>query len=290
MKNDIFNKEFWISQWGQDKEGDTYKVHKGFSTPEYWDKAAQTYNQDEKEIRDRRLEKTISFLKHNDLVFDGMKVLDIGCGTGLVSIELAKHGAEIVGLDFSSKMLERFKKDLTPDLEKKVNLICDDFFNIDINKQGWVKQFDLVIGFMSPGVATPEALFKMMDCSKNGCAIRGWAAKRSHPILSELWKEIVGKPLEDKPQSILYKINLLFSMGFFPEISFDAIEWTQCLAFNQELNNQLAFFKKVSQRDDTELKALIMKHLDKIAQDGIITKKQRGLTATAVWKIGEQYP
>lgn len=37
---------------------------------------------------------------------DGERVLDAGCGTGIYSIELAKRGARVIGLDASSGMLE----------------------------------------------------------------------------------------------------------------------------------------------------------------------------------------
>jgi len=65
MKMDnIFNKDFWINEWENDTKDDTYHVHKGFSTCEYWDKAAATYDQNNKEIKNRRLEKTMAiFLK-----------------------------------------------------------------------------------------------------------------------------------------------------------------------------------------------------------------------------------
>ncbi|MCP3874057.1 MAG: methyltransferase domain-containing protein [Desulfobacteraceae bacterium] len=284
MEN-IFNKEFWIKEWGNDKKGDTYSVHKGFSTPEYWDKAASTYNLNETEVRNRRLEKTIDFLKQSNLLFDGMQVLDIGCGTGMHAIEMARHGAKVTALDFSNGMLKRFRQDITPEVEKNITLLCEDWHQLDIKEKGWGKKFDLVIAFMSPGVATPESFFKMMRCSKKGCAMRGWAAKRNHPVLSVLWEKIVGTPLTDKPQSIFYKINLIFSMGFFPEITFDTIQWEQNVTIQEEFDNQMAFFQKVSDTSDDELKNIILSYLRDISKNNRIVRQHKGYTATAVWTI-----
>ncbi len=285
---DIFNKEFWIDQWEDDKKSDTFNVHRGFATPEYWDNAAGTYNKGKKEVKERRLEKVISELKREHLLFSDMEILEIGCGTGLLAMELAKHGAKITALDFSVKMLERFKEDITPDIEKNITLLHEDWYKIDIEARQWKKKFDLVIAFMSPGVATPESFFKMMNCSKNGCAMQGWAAKRAHPILSDLWEIIKQTPLEDKPQSILYKINLLFSLNCFPVISFSTIEWQYTSSVEQECHKQIEFFKKVSRKSHDELEKIIRPYLESIAKGGTISREHKGLTAIAIWKVGSK--
>ncbi|MEH0018959.1 MAG: methyltransferase domain-containing protein [Desulfobacter sp.] len=283
--DNIFKAQFWRDAWRGDTAGDTYAVHKGFATPEYWDKASATYNTNKKEVRDRRLEKALAVLADKGLLFDGMTVLDIGCGTGMMALALARHGARVTAIDFSKGMLDRFRADLTPPLERRVTLVQEDWHGLDIRERGWEKAFDLVVAFMSPGVATPEAFDKMIQCASKGCAVRGWAARRQHPILMDLWEKIMDRPLDDKPQSILYKINLLFSMGLFPDVCFDVVAWDQTIGLDKELANQLAFFARVSDRPEHELEQIIHTYLSGLAENNQLNKKQKGLTATAVFLV-----
>ncbi|MDB1124369.1 malonyl-ACP O-methyltransferase BioC [Vibrio algarum] len=83
---------------------------------EAFSKAARVYDQHAQFQRDVGLE-LIGQLP-SDL--SGMKVLDIGCGTGFCSELLAQKGAEIVAADLSSQMLQQAEKRC----KEKVSLYC----------------------------------------------------------------------------------------------------------------------------------------------------------------------
>ena len=293
MSNTIFTEDFWIDQWNNIKQkensktDDTYKVHKGFSTVEYWDTASLSYNTKNAEISSRKINKIIKLLKADKLIFDNCSVLEIGCGTGLLARELAKNKCHVTALDFSKGMLERCKNDLPKTLKDKITFLQKDWNKIDLAQIKWEKHFDLVVAFMSPATSSPQSFFKMMEASKQGCVIKGWASNRKHNILDALWEKIMDRPLKDKPQTFLFKLNLLFSMGYFPELTFDKIKWEEEISIEKEFKEQFAFFKKVSDKEDTELKIIINDYLKTIAKKNIIIRNHEGLTATAFWHINK---
>ncbi len=285
MTDTLFSKEFWIRAWEESKKEDAFNVHKGFSTPEFWDRAAATYDTNADEISSRSIDKTLALFERNQMDLNGIKILDIGCGTGLLAVTLAKQGARVTAVDFSSGMITECRKNIPDSLQGSIDLHQIDWNRIDLKKMGWKRRFDLVIAFMSPAVSSLESLTKMMDASASACAMKGWAAKRNHPILDALWKKIMGEPLEDKPLSLMIKYNLLFSMGFFPEIFFDDISWEKNITMEEELLKQLAFFKRLSKRPEKELRTIIRNHLESIVKDGFIVRRQGGKTGTLFWRI-----
>ncbi|MCD4744098.1 MAG: methyltransferase domain-containing protein [Desulfobacteraceae bacterium] len=291
MNDTIFTENFWIDQWnnikqkGTIKTDDTYKVHKGFSTQEYWDTASLSYNTKNEEISSRKVNKIIKLLKADKLIFDNCSVLEIGCGTGLLARELAKNKCRVTALDFSKGMLERCKKNLAETLKDKITFLLKDWNKIDLAQIKWINKFDLVVAFMSPATSTPKSFFKMMRAAKQGCVIKGWASNREHNILDALWEKIMDRPLKDKPQTFLFKLNLLFSMGYFPELTFDKIKWEEEISIEKEFKEQFAFFRKVSDKDDAELETIIKTYLKTIAVNNLLIRKHEGTTATAFWHL-----
>lgn len=67
------------------------------------------------------------------------KVLDLGCGTGLVGERICNDKNSIIGVDVSSKMLDKARKKSVYD-----ELVCDDVLNY-ISKNKVVGCFDLVL-------------------------------------------------------------------------------------------------------------------------------------------------
>ena len=60
----------------------------------------------------------------------GGPVLEIGCGTGRILIEIARRGHSCTGMDFSTKMIEAFSKRIAsledPNLAGRITLKCED--------------------------------------------------------------------------------------------------------------------------------------------------------------------
>jgi len=76
-------------------------------------------------------------------------VLDVGCGTGRVTLHLAQEGARVVGVDISEEMLKRAKRKLSvlPDLRPNVSLVHGDLLEV-----AFEERFALIVvpynGFM----------------------------------------------------------------------------------------------------------------------------------------------
>lgn len=106
------------------------------ATEKFWDRAASIYDQDE-HIYIKLIEKTKQYLKISDTV------LDYGCGTGLISNELADNVKAIHAIDISSKMIEVAKKKAAERKIENINYAQATIFN-DQYKPG---SFDVILVF-----------------------------------------------------------------------------------------------------------------------------------------------
>ena len=65
-------------------------------------------------------------------------ILELGCGTGRVSIELAKAGHNITGLDLSQKMLEVYRDKITAlpnEIQNRINIVNGNMSKFHLNKK-----------------------------------------------------------------------------------------------------------------------------------------------------------
>mgnify|MGYP001295459874 CR=1 FL=1 len=85
----------------------------------------------------------------------GKKVLDIGCGGGLLSEELCKNGAIVTGIDSSSKSIKIAQQHAK---EQNFNIT---YINQSIFDSSFIKEFDCIICFeMIEHIDTPNNLLK----------------------------------------------------------------------------------------------------------------------------------
>ena len=118
------------------------------------------YNKDMVDWNYTAPQETVSVLKKYSLKKNS-KILDAGCGTGLVGIELKKYGyLNIDGVDFSQNMLDLVPQGTYKKIEK-----------VDLNKQLKFKDntYDIVmcVGTFTYGHVKPKALDELIRITKN---------------------------------------------------------------------------------------------------------------------------
>ncbi len=95
---------------------------------EYWDERSSTFDLSPGHVMGSKEEKEAWISLFQDKFGKGIqKILDIGAGTGFLSLILAEMGYDVVGVDFSEEMLERAKKKAADQgLKLKVEFKLDD--------------------------------------------------------------------------------------------------------------------------------------------------------------------
>lgn len=115
------------------------------------------------------------------------RVLDAGCGTGRVAIELARRGHHLVGVDSDASMLEVARR--APD----VTWVLADLASLNL-----AERFDLVVAagnvmvFLAPDTG-PEVVRRMTGHLRpGGLLISGWRTDRLEVATYDRWTAAAG--------------------------------------------------------------------------------------------------
>lgn len=136
-----------------------------------------------------------------DEVRDGMRVLDIGCGTGLFAVEAARRGARVVAVDANPQMLAVLRGKIAgrPEAARIEILECG---SAGIGARLPGRDFDLIVASMMLGELPAPVLRATLRAAAALLAPRGRLL-----ISDELWPE-------DALGGLLY--HLLFWIFFIP--------------------------------------------------------------------------
>lgn len=93
----------------------------------------------------------------------GARVLDAGCGTGAMAVELAGRGAEVVAVDISPALLAIAEARLPVDLARKVRFVSGDMLDDRLGR------FDAVVAMDSLIYYAPRDLDAALDRLAGRC-------------------------------------------------------------------------------------------------------------------------
>ncbi|MUG69008.1 methyltransferase domain-containing protein [Paenibacillus campinasensis] len=216
MLNNIFDELNWEKAWREDEETGVNMMKAAGVVPERaFDKTAQKYNdQCFSEEGKQRTERIIGWLEEQGIVFERNSVLDIGAASGGFSIPFAQRGAQVTAVEPNLPFAEILEDNNQKWTEGKVRIVKNVFEEIDIQKEGWEKAFDLVFVSMCPTIADWESVEKVLSCARKFCYISVSAGPREHSLTNEILPYLKHPYKKPHNSEMIYLIQLLYLKGY----------------------------------------------------------------------------
>jgi len=91
----------------------------------------------------------------------GTRILDAGCGTGALSVEAARRGAEVVAIDLSPTLVDLARNRLPADLANRIDFRSGDMLDAALGKFDFVVAMDSIIHYRTEDAVS--ALAKLAE-------------------------------------------------------------------------------------------------------------------------------
>lgn len=87
----------------------------------------------------------------------GTRVLDAGCGTGMLAIEAARRGATVVGVDVSPQLVATGADRLPDDVRSRITLVAGDMLDSALGDFDHIVSMDVLIHYEADEIAAATA-------------------------------------------------------------------------------------------------------------------------------------
>lgn len=151
-----------------------------------------------------------------NLGFAGLRVVDIGCGTGIWTLHIARKCGEMVAVDSAAKMLEILKEDALKLGLKNVSCVNVDFKGFcELNK----RDFDLAFVSMSPALKAERDFKAFCELAPRHLYV-GWEKYRQSDFLTPIFTALGAKQKcfnEDDLECFLKREKIPYERESFSE-------------------------------------------------------------------------
>ena len=240
-------------------------------TIEFWNKRADGFKKSvmESEHGEIRVNETLQWLEKEGVVLKNASVLDIGAGPGPFTFPIAEQAREVVALEPAEAMVDYLQSAMEQRNFNNINILCQPWETVDIEKNNLKERFDLVFASMTPGIRNAESLHKAIECANKYFYIGAFAGKRHNPALYDLWMHLTGEEMPPWPDHIFFIYNILHHQGY--DISLQIFEEER--VEKQPLEKAVNYLQLSIQsylEDTSNLEEKITNFLEKRSSEGIL--------------------
>jgi SAM-dependent methyltransferase len=246
----------------------------------FWERMALNYPLPFEEKTLAGTYRVLNLVRKEGVEIKDAVILDIGCGTGIYTLPLAREAVMVTGIDDSETMIARMMQVITSTGIQNVHPVKASWKDIDISALGFEKAFDIVWTSMSPAVQTGEDFKKMEKCSRRWCVYIGWGRKRKNALMEAIFK--LHGLRHGPPPGVWAAYDLLIRSGRTPSLSYFEASWTWEGTAEDALENMSCFIEMHGGR---ACRNLIKKVLARHERDGLVyhtTEVEEGLM---VWEV-----
>ena len=250
----------------------------------FWDDRADFMTEWKERRKKRNRQNVIQFLQHRDMLQSGFSVLDIGCGPGEHTKNLAGVAKEVIGTDISGKMLDYARKSAVEAKLTNAMFVKTDWDDVDLAALNWEGKFDLVFASMTPAIGNKKTLEKMIKASKQYC----------FSVYPVSMKTAIGDKLAEKLglryikkhnscTTVYCLVNMLFLMGYFPEIHYEDQRWESVFGVDEAIEHfKMQFCADTGSALDQDA---MRGYLQQLSDRGQVTEVVETKTAWVSWMI-----
>jgi len=243
----------------------------------YWNSRALSYPRPFEPSVIRKTRAKIKYLRECGIDFNGKDLLDIGCGSGIYALALARRCKSVTGIDSSKAMLANY---ISEAKDKNItNASCLEEEWGKVPEEKIIKKFDIVLASMTAAVQTYDEVMKMEKAAREWCVYIGWAGERHNALLEKIYNHHGVKYLP--PPGAENITSALDRAGHRYEIRFLYDAWFKIKTVDDTLAD-LAVNIKVN--DGIFDEEWTRKFLESKAVNGMVRQKTRVRKAVMIWK------
>ena len=148
---------------------------------EYWNNHARSFPRFE-EGEDNYEAGVMRMIKEHGVDFDGASVLDVGCGSGMYTIRIAREAARVTALDISDVMLDILREDAQARGLNNIDYVRSDW--MDFNSD---ETFDIVFCSMTPAIMSEESRLKLLGHARGKTVFMDFAGLMKSDVMTGLY-------------------------------------------------------------------------------------------------------